>query len=131
QIMTPIERVDAVNLGMDTQLVLDQIAEMGHTRIPTYRVSPRKIGGYLHAKDLLYAWRGALPLKLDVLMRSPIYISANTVASNLLEEFKKGTSHLAVVTNATGEAIGIVTLQDVLEEIVGEMLGDAPLNEMA
>jgi putative hemolysin len=130
QIMTPIERVESVNLGMETEHLLDQIAEIGHTRIPAYRASPKKIGGYLHAKDLLYAWRGALPLKLDILLRAPLFVPPGYIASNLLEEFKKGSSHLAVVTDAVGDALGIVTLQDVLEEVVGEILQDAPNPEL-
>jgi putative hemolysin len=125
KIMTPFEKIETVNLGLDPEQVLDQVAEAGHTRVPVYRVTPRKIGGYLHVKDLLYVWRGVLPLNLDALLRRPVYVTPEYVAGNLLEDFRKGSSHLAVVTNAEGECQGIVTLQDVLEEIVGELLEEA------
>ncbi len=125
KIMTPFEKIDAVNLGQSPERILDEIAEMGHTRIPAYRVSPRKIGGYLHAKDLLYVWRGVLPLNLDALMRKPLYVDPDYPAAQLLDDFRKGRSHMAVVVNEAGNCLGIATLQDVLDEIIGELLGDA------
>jgi putative hemolysin len=130
KIMTPFDKVEGVNLGLDKEIVLDQIAEAGHMRVPVYRMSPSRVGGYLHVKDLLYAWRGILPLNLDALLRQPLYISSEHVAGHLLEEFRKGVTHLAVVTNAAGDCQGIVTLQDILEEIVGEILDEATLDEV-
>ena len=130
KIMTPFERMDAVNLGQDPEQILDRVAEIGHNRVPAYRASPRKIGGYLHVKDLLYVWRGALPLNLDALMRRPVTVAPEYTASQLLEDFRTGQSHLAVVTDAAGDCQGIVTLQDVLEEIVGEILDEAALEDL-
>jgi putative hemolysin len=130
KIMTPFERVEAVNLGLDPEQVLDQVAEIGHNRVPAYRASAKKIGGYLHAKDLLYVWRGALPLNLDALLRRPLYVPPEYGAGALLEDFRKGASHLAVVNDAAGDCQGIVTLQDVLEEIVGEILDEARLEDI-
>jgi putative hemolysin len=127
QIMTPFSKIDMVNLGMDTESLLDQIAEAGRTRVPAYRANPRKIGGFLHVKDLLMAWRGLLPVKLDLLMRQPLFIAPAMPAGDLLEEFRKGTSHLAVVVNPEGDCQGIVTLEDVLEEVVGEILDEYDL----
>jgi putative hemolysin len=130
KIMTPIARVGAVNLGQGPEEVLDQVAEIGHTRVPAYRVDPRKIGGYLHVKDLLLVWRGVLPLNLDTLLRRPLYVYPDFVAGQLLEDFRKGISHLAVVTDIAGHCIGIVTLQDLLEEIVGEILDESSLDNI-
>lgn len=127
QIMTPFEKVESVNLGMDTERILDQVAEAGRTRVPVYRADPRKIGGYLHVKDLLLAWRGLLPLQLDRLVRQPLFIPPARLAGDLLEDFRKGTSHLAVVVDAGGDCQGIVTLEDVLEEVVGEILDEYDL----
>jgi putative hemolysin len=130
KIMTPFERVDGVNLGQDPEQVLDQIAEIGHTRVPAYRVVPQKVGGYLHMKDLLYVWRGALPLDLDTLLRKPLYVPPEYVAAQLLDDFRRGQTHLAVVTQPDGDARGIVTLQDILEEIIGEILQEARLEDI-
>jgi putative hemolysin len=129
KLMTSAERVASVNLGIDADTVLDQIAEIGHNRVPVYRITPNKIGGYLHVKDLLYVWRGVLPLNLDALVRNPLFVPPEYVAGQLLEDFRKGQTHLAVVTQSSGEIVGIVTLQDVLEEIVGEILQEATLDE--
>jgi CBS domain containing-hemolysin-like protein len=98
--------------------------------VPAYRVATRKIGGYLHVKDLLYVWRGVLPLNLDALLRRPLYISPDYGAGHLLEDFRKGTTHMAIVTDPAGECIGLVTLQDVLEEIVGEILDEGHSKEV-
>ncbi|OGR92276.1 MAG: hypothetical protein A2992_06605 [Elusimicrobia bacterium RIFCSPLOWO2_01_FULL_59_12] len=130
KIMTPFHKVQSVNLGLDPEQILDEVAEMGHTRIPAYRVSPKKIGGYLHAKDLLFVWRGVLPLQLDALLRRPLYIPPDYVAAHLLEDFRKGATHLAAVVDATGDCVGIVTLQDILEEIIGEILEETKLDDL-
>lgn len=129
KIMTPYEKVEAVNMGWDPERVLDEVAEAGHTRVPVYRVTPQRLGGYLHVKDLLFVWRGVLPLQLDVLLRRPVYVPSDYVAGQLLEDFRKGLTHLAVVTDAAGNCLGVVTLQDVLEEIVGEILDEEKLEE--
>lgn len=130
KIMTPFQKIQSLNLGLDPDQVLDQAAEMSHTRLPVYRVNPRKIGGYLHAKDLLFVWRGVLPLNLDALLRKPLYIPPEYNAANLLEDFRKGMTHLAVVTDPSGDCLGIVTLQDILEEVVGEILEETHLDDL-
>ena len=127
QIMTPFEKVESVNLGLDPEQVIDQVAEAGRTRVPAYRADPRKIGGYLHVKDLLLAWRGVLPLRLDLLLRQPLFIAPAKSAAELLEEFRTGVSHLAVIVDAQGACQGIVTLEDVLEEVLGEILDEYDL----
>lgn len=128
QVMTPFERVEKVNLGHDPDQVLDEVAETAHTRVPVYRADPRKIGGYLHVKDILLVWRGALPLQLDRLVRQPLKVAPAMLASDLLEEFRKGGAHLAAVSDAEGYCQGIATLEDVLEEIVGEILDEYDLS---
>jgi putative hemolysin len=130
KIMTPFEHVGVVNLGQGPEEVLDQVAEIAHTRVPIYRVNPRKIGGYLHVKDLLLVWRGVLPMNLDSLLRHPVYVAPDFVAGQLLEDFRKGLSHLAVVTDNAGDCLGIVTLQDLLEEIVGEILDESSVDNI-
>ena len=124
KIMTPFEKVESVNLGWDPDRVLDRVSELGRTRVPAYRTHPRKIGGYLHVKDLLLAWRGVLPLSLDVLLRQPLYIPPTRTAGELLEDFRRGLSHLAVIQDDRGECLGIITLEDVLEEVTGEILDE-------
>lgn len=127
QIMSPFEKVEMVNLEKDLETILDQVAEAGRTRVAAFRGNPRRIVGYLHVKDLLLAWRGVLPLKLDMLLRQPLFVPPSRTAGELLEEFRKGLSHLAIIVNPEGEAQGIVTLEDVLEEVVGEILDEYDL----
>ncbi|HVO32482.1 MAG TPA: hemolysin family protein [Elusimicrobiota bacterium] len=127
QIMTPFAKMEAVNLGVDSEQILDQVAEAGRTRVPAYRLNRRKIGGYLHVKDLLLVWQGMLPLNFDLLLRQPLYVSADRTANDLLEEFRKGSSHLAIVNTPDGDCLGLATLEDVLEEVVGEILDETDL----
>jgi putative hemolysin len=127
KIMTPWEKVDAIDLGLNQDRVLDQVAEAGRTRLPAYRVNVRRVAGFLHVKDLLLAWRGLLPLNLDILLRQPLKVPPDFPAGELLEEFRKGVAHLAIVMDADGQYRGIVTLEDVLEEIVGEILDEYDL----
>jgi CBS domain containing-hemolysin-like protein len=124
KIMTPFEKLSALDARLDIDIVLDQMAEMGHSRVPVYRGNERKIEGYLHIKDVLMAWRGALPLKTDQLIRQPLFIGPDYMIGELLESFRKGESHLAVIKNSHGECMGILTLEDILEEIVGEILDE-------
>ena len=125
QIMTPFAKIESVNLGLSPEAVVDRVAEIGRTRVPAWRGdSPRRIGGYLHVKDLLLVWRGALPLNPDLLLRRPLTVKTNTPASELLEEFRKGTAHIALVNDEQGVCQGMVTLEDVLEELVGEILDE-------
>jgi putative hemolysin len=131
QIMTPFPKIESVNLGLGSEAVLDAVAAAGRTRVPVYRAHPRKIGGYLHIKDLLLVWRGALPLRLDSLVRQPLWTGPDTTAGDLLEDFRKGVSHLAVVNNVQGECEGVVSLEDVLEEVVGEILDEYDLSRDA
>lgn len=127
RLMTPFEKIESIHLGWDPEKILDQMAELGRTRVPAYRAHPRKIGGYLHVKDLLLVWRGVLPLKLDALLRQPLFIPPTTLSGDLLEDFRRGGSHLAIVVDAQGDCQGLVTLEDVLEEIVGEILDEYDL----
>jgi CBS domain containing-hemolysin-like protein len=125
RIMTPFEQIEAVDLGWDPEQILDRVAEAGHTRVPAYRADRHKIGGYLHIKDLLLVWRGALPLQPDVLLRQPLTAPPSYTAGDLLEDFRKGASHMALVVGAAGDCQGLVTLEDVLEEIVGEIVDES------
>jgi putative hemolysin len=122
-IMVP--RLDIVAVPEDANLteVLTIIQRAGHSRVPVYRESIDQIVGMLYAKDLLrYALPGARPLPLVALMRPlDIVVPESKRIDELLREMRQRKVHLALVADEYGGTAGVVTIEDILEEIVGEI----------
>ena len=121
EIMKP--RVDVVSLDIKTGFtqVLDVINESGYSRIPVYIESFDNIGGILYIKDLLPHSHKGNVFKWQTLIRPPFYVPETKKISSLLEEFQKNKVHMAIVVDEYGGTAGIVTLEDILEEIVGDI----------
>lgn len=120
QIMTP--RIDIVALSSDDVFtdVIDTIISKGYSRIPVYTENIDEIIGVLYAKDLLphlnkkdFNWQS--------LVREPFFVPENKKLDDLLKEFQEKKNHLAVVVDEYGGTSGIVSLEDVIEEIVGDI----------
>jgi len=120
EIMTP--RTDIVALPVDAagETVRRTVIEAGHTRIPIYHGDIDNIVGVLHAKDLL---AGNDPLRVDLrqIMRKPLFIPETKPLDDLLREFKARKSHMAIVLDEYGGTAGLVTVEDLIEEIVGDI----------
>jgi len=116
-------RVDVVALDIKTTFskVLDTINDSGYSRIPVYIESFDNISGILYIKDLLPHSHKGNSFKWQTLVRPPFYVPETKKISALLEEFQKNKVHLALVVDEYGGSSGIVTLEDVLEEIVGDI----------
>lgn len=122
EIMIP--RVDIVAVSVDTSLkeLTGTICGAGHSRVPVYRDSIDNIIGVLHVKDLLrFLTRGTRKLNLKKLIKKPYFVPETMPLDDLLREFKKRRLHMAVAVDEYGGFGGIVTLEDILEEIVGEI----------
>ncbi len=122
EIMTPRTDIIAVELNSDLQQVLDTITSAGHTRIPVYEENIDNIIGLVYAKDLL-AEIGKPPseFKLRDKMRDAYFVPESKMLRELLHEFQNQKLHIAVVLDEYGGTAGIVTLEDILEELVGEI----------
>ena len=102
-------------------------AESGHTRLPVWDRSPDDVVGILHTRDVLRGLSaglgpaGAPPADLRPLLRPPWFVPESMSVQTLLREFRRGNTHMAVVTDEFGGVAGIVTIEDALEEIVGEI----------
>jgi putative hemolysin len=120
EIMTP--RTDMVALPVDAsnEDIWKKVIHAGHTRIPVYDGDIDNIVGVLHAKDLL-ALADAEPADLRPLMRKPFFIPETKRLDDLLREFKARKSHMAVVLDEYGGTAGLVTVEDLIEEIVGDI----------
>ena len=119
-------RIDVVaaEIGTPFEQLLKIILESGFSRIPVYEESFDKVKGILYIKDLLpfldkkegFAWQS--------LLREPFFIPENKKISDLLQEFREKKIHMAVVVDEYGGTSGVVTLEDVIEEIVGEIVDE-------
>ena len=120
QVMCP--RIDIFALADTTSFikVLEQITEKGYSRIPVYKDNVDEITGILYVKDLLphlekkkFDWKK--------LLKSPYYVPENKKLDDLLHEFQSKKMHMAIVVDEYGGTSGLITLEDILEEIVGEI----------
>ncbi len=130
EVMVP--RIDIVALESDTPLpeALDVIVKAGHSRIPVYEGNIDHIRGLLYAKDLLMLWRDgdtARPLR-DVL-RPAHFVPESKKAGDLLTDLQQRKIHLVIVVDEYGGTAGLVTIEDLIEEIVGEIRDEYDINE--
>ncbi|MHB9154349.1 MAG: CBS domain-containing protein, partial [Endomicrobiales bacterium] len=120
----PVDRVDAVNLYQDEEKFLDRLVETGRSRVPVYNSTINKIAGFVHTKDLLWCWKSNKECFSREIIRPPYFVPMDKKVSELLREFQSGKTHLAFVLDPVGNVAGLVTLEDVLEDIVGEILDE-------
>ena len=123
EVMVPRPQVVAISISMPTEEALAALLDSPYTRYPVYRESLDEIAGILHVRDLFSALhdRGIASVDIEELLR-PVYIVPETKdLAALLAEFRKQNQHMAVVVDEYGAMQGIVTLEDLLEEIVGEI----------
>lgn len=132
-IMTPRTDIDCAESGTPLIEVAQRIATSGHSRIPIYQETRDNIIGVAYAKDLLrFLIDPALhDTVIDGIMREPYFVPETKAVSDLLQEFRSRKNHLAIALDEYGGTSGIVTIEDVLEEIVGDIEDehDAPKEE--
>ena len=130
EIMIP--KVEMVNIYIDdsSEKLLETVIESGHSRYPVINEKKKKVEGILLAKDLLPLLSINEEVKLDSIMRDAKVVPETKRADSLLEEFKKDKSHLAVVIDEYGEICGLVTIEDILEELVGEIEDEHDIDDL-
>ncbi|MFQ6016084.1 MAG: hemolysin family protein [Anaerolineae bacterium] len=135
EVMVP--RIDMVAVDADTPLMdaLDVILKEGHSRIPVYEENIDSILGLLYAKDLLQCLREReTPPELKELLRPAYFVPESKKLDDLLQELQQRKVHMAIVVDEYGGTAGLVTIEDILEEIVGEIQDEydreEPLVEM-
>ncbi|MBP7693196.1 MAG: HlyC/CorC family transporter [Anaerolineales bacterium] len=122
ELMVP--RIDVLALDVETRRVeaVDALLDAGHSRAPIYEGSIDHIVGILYVKDLLRAWRaGEVEAPLRGLLRPAYFVPETKKANDLLAELQQKRIHIAVVVDEYGGTAGIVTLEDIVEEIVGDI----------
>jgi putative hemolysin len=131
EVMVP--RVAIAGLGADATLddAIDLVVEVGHSRIPVYHDSIDEIVGILYAKDLLPYLKGDAGPRppLRKLLRPPVLVPESMTVDDLLHEFQRRKVHIAIVLDEYGGTAGLVTIEDLLEEIVGEIQDEYDVEE--
>ena len=130
EIMIP--KVEMVNINIDDSpdRLVETVISSGHSRYPVINEKKKKLEGILLAKDLLPLLSGNSEINLDAIMRDAKVVPETKRADSLLEEFKKDKSHLAVVIDEYGEICGLVTIEDILEELVGEIEDEHDIDDL-
>ncbi len=121
EVMIPRTRVRGIEVGTSIQEAARVFVSSGYTRLPVYRDSLDEVVGVAHAREVLAALSGAEDTSLAAIAREPFYVPESKDLESLLYDFKLRRTHLALVVDEYGGVEGIVTLEDLLEEIVGEI----------
>lgn len=119
-VMTPRKSVISISYDASDKEILEIIEEESYSRIPVYEDSPDKIIGILHACDYLLK-RNEKNFDLKSILHTPVFVPETVSLDVLFKDMQTDHNHLAVVVNEYGETSGIVTMEDILEEIVGEI----------
>jgi magnesium and cobalt transporter len=119
-VMVPVRRMDLLDINAAYDDLLAQVIDTGHSRFPVFEGERDNIIGMLMAKDLLKLQR-APELNIRTLLRQPVFVPESKGLNELLREFRSSRSHLAIVIDEFGNTAGLITIEDVLEEIVGEI----------
>ena len=124
-IMIPRTDISSASINSTLGEFIKLVSDCGHTRIPIYKDNIDEIVGLLHAKDLLklLGRDPASKIPPDIL-RKPYFVPGNQSISELLRDLKAKKTHLAIVTDEYGGTAGIITVEDILEEIVGEIMDE-------
>lgn len=130
EVMVP--RIDIVALPETATLdeMIDRIVEGGHSRIPVYTETVDNIVGILYAKDLLPYLKGTdHPPHIRTLLRTPLFVPESLLVDDLLHEFQRRKVHIAIVFDEYSGTAGLVTIEDLIEEIVGEIQDEYDVEE--
>jgi len=119
-VMLATPRMDRLNIDSPYEELLHQVIETAHSRFPVYSGEPDNIIGILMAKDLLKLQR-APELNIRALLRPAVFVPESKGLNDLLREFRGNRNHLAIVIDEFGRVAGLITIEDVLEQIVGEI----------
>ncbi|MCF7859064.1 MAG: hemolysin family protein [Candidatus Cloacimonetes bacterium] len=118
KIMTPRVDIAGIDTSEGLQKIKELITSVGHSKIPVYKTNIDNIIGIIYAKDIIL---NPDKKSIGALLRPPLFVTANTKIQNLLNNFKKNKVQIAIIVDEYGGTEGLVTLEDILEELVGEI----------
>jgi len=134
EVMVPRRRISGIHVTMDLEAVLEHVIKDGHSRYPVFRETVDNVIGLLYVKDLFDVVRQGkmAEKKLEDIVRKPVlFVTEAQVALSVLREMRGRRLHLAIVTDEFGGTSGLVTLEDIIEEIVGDIRDEYDTEEVA
>lgn len=130
EVMVPRVDVIAIETGSSLTEARDIANDSGHSRLPVYKGSLDHVLGLLYAKDLLEVWRtGKDDVTLKSILRPALFVPETKRVSDLLRELRHARVHIAIVVDEYGGTSGVVTIEDIVEEIVGEIVDEYDTDE--
>ncbi len=131
EVMIPRTAIVALPVSATFDEVIDRVIDEGHSRVPVYETSVDEIIGILYAKDLLPFLKPGPAERPDLrtLLRTPVFVPESMSIDDLLHEFQRRKVHIAIVLDEYGGTAGLVTIEDLLEEIVGEIQDEYDVEE--
>jgi Mg2+/Co2+ transporter CorB len=129
-VMTPRARIEAIDIESPLEAIREQLATSYHTRLPVYRSEPGRVLGVLHLRRVLHALQHNEFDKetLESLLAEPYFVPAGTPVFTQLQYFQEAQQRIALVVDEYGELLGLLTLEDIIEEFIGEFTTTAPVN---
>ncbi|MDR2436892.1 MAG: hemolysin family protein [Endomicrobium sp.] len=129
QVMMPVSEIFAVDIELPKDEMIKKIIDTKYSRVPVYSKNISNIIGIIYAKDLAVAWRNSGIIIIEDLIRSPYFTPENAKVSKVLKEFRTGRHHIAIVVDEFGYTIGLASIEDLLEEIVGNVWDEHDFKE--
>jgi putative hemolysin len=120
-VMVSLKDVIAVDIKSTQEELLDILAEEGHARVPVFKDTRENVTGIIYVRDLLYLLKEKQLFLLEDLIHPPYFVLAQKSVNELLRDFQSKKIQIAVVVDDKQKAVGLVTLEDLVEEIVGEI----------
>ena len=125
EVMTPRTEIVAVSIDSTIDNIITRMLEDGYSRIPVFKESKDHIVGYVHVRGILPYWRkNSPPATVEELLHPIAFVPESKKIKDLLQEFKKQHQHIAVVLDEYGGTSGLITIEDILEEIVGDIVDE-------
>lgn len=126
EMMLPKDQIIAIDINSNPEELLDLLVEEGHARIPVYRELKDNIVGIIYARDLLYIWKNRGLIIIPDLVHPAYFVPKSKRVNELLRDFQRMHIQIAIVVDEDKKTLGLVTLEDLIEEIVGEIHEEQP-----
>jgi gliding motility-associated protein GldE len=121
EVMVPRTDMECINAKHSIEQIINQIIQVGYSRMPVYKDHVDNIVGVVYTKDIIHVLQDRELIVLQDILRKPYFVPETKKVDELLREFQKGKLHMAIVVDEYGGTSGLVTLEDLIEEIVGEI----------
>ncbi len=128
-VMIPKEDIVAVDASWRLEEIINKLSNTKFSRIPVYKENIDNIIGIIYTKDLILAMQNKELLILDDFLREPYFVVNTAHVIDVLKQFKQGKHHMAIVVDEYGSTVGLVTIEDIIEELVGEIYDEYDIKE--